>query len=460
MSGVSQSNANDPVRYLERGGEFKRTLYRSQIVLSGEAGLETLVTGLERNRTLQGLVNNGPPKSRWPFRWVAYALAVTAFGAGIPTPLYSVYEQQFHFGPGVLGFVFGAYVVGVILTMFFVAPLSDKIGRKPLLYTGMILSAVGGIVFILSTGVLWLAAARIASGLSVGATTSTATAAMAKLEPRADQHHVARVSVAANFGGVSVGILLSGFLVQYAPAPTELVFLVLIGACALGIVVLAITPETVRASGALVRFRIQQVSVPPRIRRPFWVSVGGLSTCYAIYGLYAALAPGFLHQTLRIQSQFATAALVAVMFGSAALVQLALGEVRDRRALLIGFPLIIGALIVSTLASILASGILWVFGAGLLGVGVGFAFMGAVTLVDRVAPDQVRGEVLSGFYVSGYLSLAVPTIGVALAAERVGLPTAGLGFGIVLGLFAASMYVATWRTPTPPGGEGWRSTQR
>ncbi len=395
-----------------------------------------------------------PPKSRRPFRLIAYALAVTAFGAGAPTPLYSVYESQYHFTSGVLSVIFGAYAVGVLLTMFLLAPLSDSIGRKPLLYGGMLLSVASGGVYILSSSVLWLALARVLSGLSVGATTSTATASMTSLEPHADQHHVARVSVAANFGGVAVGILLSGLLVQYAPAPTSLIFVVLIVASAIGMLAVARTPETVNDRRPSRPVHAQRLRVPTEIRRPFWVSVGGLTACYSIYGLFAALAPGFLRAELLVQNHFVAAGLVAVMFGAAALVQLALSQVRDRNALLVGFPLMIGALLVIVTSLILASGPLWILGAGLLGVGAGFTFMGSVTLIDRIAPDPVRGEVLSTFYMTGYLALAVPTIGVAVAADQVGLPEAGVAFGVVLWLVLVALYAATWRTSTPPGGEG------
>jgi MFS family permease len=396
----------------------------------------------------------GVSSSRRPFRLVAYVLAVTALGAGLPTPLYPLYQQRFHFSSGVLGIVFGAYAVGVILTMFFVAPLSDTIGRKPLLHAGMVLTAVSAILFIISTGVIWLAVARVVSGLAVGATTSTATAAMTALEPNADQHHVARVCVASNFGGVAAGILLSGFLVQYAPDPTVLVFLLLIVASTLGVLAVSATPETVPRTGVQNRFRIQRIHVPSAIQRPFWVAVGGLTACYSIYGLYAALAPGFLRVDLLIQSPFEAGIFIAVMFGSAASIQLALAQVRDRRALLFGFPLIVGGLLLTLASLALASAPLWILGAALLGVGVGFAFMGATTLVDRVAPDPIRGDVLSGFYVTGYLALAVPTIGVGLAADEVGLTTAGLVFGVALVLFVALLFGATRRTPTPPGGEG------
>lgn len=392
--------------------------------------------------------------SRWPFRHIAYVLAVTSFGAGIPTPLYAIYEHQYHFTSAILSAIFAAYTLGVLATMLLVAPLSDVIGRRPVLLLGMVLTAGSGIAFVLASGILSLVVARIVSGLAVGATTSTATASMATLEPRRDQHHVARVSVAANFGGVASGILLSGLLVEYAPLPTELVFFVLIAASLAGIGLVLATRETVQPRPKALRDHVQRLVVPSRIRRPFWVATGSLAACYSIYGYFGAMAPTFLRQGLHFANPASSSGLIALMFGLAAITQLGLGQVRDRRALLIGLPVILVATALLTASLPLDSLGLLGIGAAVLGCGVGFAYMGSVTLIDRVAPAHLRGEILSAFFVVGYLALAIPTIGVGVTADRYGLLAAATSFGVVLGFCVAILYVVTHRTPTPPGGEG------
>ncbi|HXW67554.1 MAG TPA: MFS transporter [Thermoplasmata archaeon] len=394
------------------------------------------------------------PGSRGPFRRVAFALAVTAFGAGAPTPVYALYESRFGFGSGVLGLVFGAYTLGVVATMLLVAPTSDRVGRRPVLFLGMVLSALSGLLFAFAGGVLALAAARIVSGLCVGATTSTATAAMASLIPDGDQHHVARVAVAANFGGVASGVAVSGLLVAYAPDPTRLIFVLLIALSALGAVAIATVPETVHAPSPRGIFHARRPRVPAALARSFGIAAIGLATCYAIYGFFAALAPTFLRTELGVGGPATIGLVVATMFALAALAQLALAEVRDRRALLLGFPLLLVALALFAAALLVASLPLLLAAAALLGTGVGCAYMGSVTLIDRVSPEAGRGEILSMFYLVGYLALAVPTVGVAFASEAVGLGAAEAAFGAVLGAFVAFAYATTIATPTPPGGEG------
>lgn len=400
---------------------------------------------------LPALMLHGP---RGPFRWTAYVLAVTAFAAAIPTPLYPVYEQHFQFSSGVLGLVFGAYTLGVLLTLFFVAPQAERVGRKNLLYVGMIFTAVGAVVFAFASGVLWLALARVISGMAVGATTSVATTAMSDLEPDRDQHHVARVAVAANFGGFAIGLVLSGFLVQYAAFPLQLVYLLPVVASGIGLLAVYTTPETASAVGSKLRIRIQRISVPPEVRRSFWVAAGGIAACYSIYGLFAALIPSYLRSGLQISSPLAAGVIIALMFGMAAVVQLATAQIRDRRALLLGFPLLLGSLVALVLILPLTMWTLLVLVAVALGVSVGLTFMGSVTLCDRIPSEEKRGEILAGFYCAGYLALAVPTIGVAEASEQIGLTNAGILFGAVLAFAVAFLYWGAYRTPTPPGGEG------
>ena len=398
-----------------------------------------------------GRLLRGP---RSAFRWTAYVLGVTSFAGGIPTPFYPLYEQRFGFSAGILGVVFGAYAAGVLLTLFFVAPLAERVGRRNLLYLGMALTAVGAIVFALATGVLWLALGRVLAGMAVGATTSVATAAMTDLEPYRDQHHVARVAVAANFGGVALGVTLSGLFAQFGADPSQVVYVLPILASVLGVVAVRATPETATAIRAKLPWRIQRISVPRELRRPFWVAAGGIAACYSIYGFFAALVPSYIRVGLHANSPLAAAGVVALMFGAAAFTQVVTGQIRDRRALLVGFPLLVGALIALVLILPLSSMTWLVLVTAGMGGAVGLTYMGSVTLVDRVAPEAQRGELLAGYYCAGYLALAIPTIGAAEASDWVGLAEAGILFGAVLAVAVAILFVGVLRTPTPPGGGG------
>jgi MFS family permease len=394
------------------------------------------------------------PHPRRAFRRVAFALAVTAFAAAVPTPLYPLYQAQLQFPSAVLGLVFGAYTPGVLATLFLLAPQGERFGRNRLLLLGMALVAVASVVFAVAPNVATLALARLVSGLAVGATTSVATAAMSDLEPNHDQHHVARVAVAANFGAYAVGVLASGVLVEFAPNPLRVVYLLPLAAALIGAVAIRTVPETASALGTRSRWRAPAFDVPAPARRSCWVAIGGIVACYSIYGLFGALVPSYVRAGLGITSSAATAAIVAVMFGGAAATQLFTSQTRDRRALLVGFPALIVALVALVLILPADATALLILVAAGLGVSVGLTFMGSVTLVDRIAGESERGGVLAGFYLAGYLALAIPTLGVAAAAETIGLVPAAVVFGSTLAVAVAALFVETYRTPTPPGGGG------
>jgi hypothetical protein len=218
-------------------------------------------------------------------------------------------------------------------------------------------------------------------------------------------------------------------------------------------VALILTPRRYHGPHRSESVQLERIRVPTDLRGPFWVSVGGLMSCYAIYGFFASLAPTAVGQATHIPA-FEAAAFVAVMFGCAALVQIFLGQVRDRTALLVGMPLLVVALGLFVIALPLGSVPLLVVGGVVMGIAVGAVYMGSVTLIDRVAPSNLRGEILSGFHLSGYLALSVPTLCLALVATRLGVVTAGAVFGVALGTFVFLAYLVTRRTPLPPGGEG------
>jgi hypothetical protein len=55
------------------------------------------------------------------------------------------------------------------------------------------------------------------------------------------------------------------------------------------------------------------------------------------------------------------------------------------------------------------------------GIGFGLAFMGALRHLSAAIPADRRAEVMSAFYVVGYLSLALPAVAAGITASVVGL---------------------------------------
>ena len=212
----------------------------------------------------------GKPARRQPrpvaFWLIAYVFAVTMLGTTLPTPLYVIYQAQFHFSTSLITLIFATYAVGVLVALLVAGRSSDQVGRRPVLAAAIGLSIVSAVTFILASGVGWLFVGRVLSGLSAGLMTGTATAALTDTARPGSGRRASLVSSTANLGGLGLGPLLAGLLAQYAPRPTVLPFIVQLGLVAVaGLAMLAI-PETVTTRSAL-SLRFRGLGIPQAGRR-------------------------------------------------------------------------------------------------------------------------------------------------------------------------------------------------
>src|SRR5215469_6052217 len=91
------------------------------------------------------------PAPTWSVR-AGFALVVTAqillfAGSNLPTPLFPIYAQHDGFGSATVTLLFGSYIAVLIPTLLFVGTLSDRIGRRPLLASGIAVTVVSSIAF-------------------------------------------------------------------------------------------------------------------------------------------------------------------------------------------------------------------------------------------------------------------------------------------------------------------------
>src|SRR5580692_13117441 len=99
-----------------------------------------------------------------------------------PTPLYAIYQTQWHFTPITTTVVFGVYAMAVLAALLTLGKLSDHIGRRPVLLTALAVHAGSLLIFATATGVPALLAARVVQGLSTGAALGAIGAAMLDMD--------------------------------------------------------------------------------------------------------------------------------------------------------------------------------------------------------------------------------------------------------------------------------------
>src|ERR1700742_5078786 len=234
---------------------------------------------------------------RVAFWLVALILSITMLGTTLPTPLYDIYQAQWHFSAAIVTVTFAVYAVAVLATLLLAGRSSDQAGRKPVLAAALCCGALSTVVFILAPDVGVLFVGRILSGLSAGLVTGTATATLTELIPASASRRASLVATAANMGGLGLGPLIAGLFAQYGPHPTVLVFQVYLAVLAVAGLCLFLVPETVSPRRRPV-IRFAGLGIPERGRGEFVAAGVAAFAAFALLGLFTALVPTFLGDTL------------------------------------------------------------------------------------------------------------------------------------------------------------------
>jgi MFS family permease len=370
---------------------------------------------------------------------LAYAFAVIMIGATLPTPMYALYAERMHFEVVTTTVIFATYAVGVLVALITFGSWSDAVGRRPVLLAGILFALASSVVFLVADSVPLLLAGRLLSGLSAGVFTGTATAAVIEATPPQWQTRASAVATIANVAGLGGGPLLAGLLVQYAPHPLHLSFIVHTGLIVLAAVAVLLVPETSPRSG---RIGIQRPSVPAEVRSVFVVAAIAAFACFAITGLFTSVAPAFVSEVVGIKNHAVAGAVASTILIASAVAQVFAGRIPPRRALIVGCAILIVGMVILAAALELSTLSGLVLAAIVAGIGQGIAFSRGLAAVSERTPADRRAEVSSMYFVVAYIAISLPVIGEGLAAQHWGLRTAGVSFAIAVGLLAIACLIA------------------
>ncbi|MFB7891583.1 MFS transporter [Microbacterium sp. NPDC056044] len=373
--------------------------------------------------------------------WVVAAAftTVTAY-ATVPTPLYPLYQAADDFPVPVVTFIFTAFAVGVVFSLFLIGHISDWAGRRRMAVIAILVSALAAVIFIFWNAVPGLIVARFVDGVSVGILSAAATAHLAELRAKARPAETAVVAAsvagAANLGGLALGPLVGGLFAEFAPDPLELphiVFLVLFVAAGLA---LRHVPETVDTAAPHPAYRPQRLAFPVGSGAAFAAAGTGAAASFALFALFTSLAPTFLHDTFHVSDHLVDGATVFAVFGAAALAQVLLVHVPQQAQLLVAIACFAVGLVSIAAGGLIPALALFIAGGIIAGSGAGIMFRSAIAAASALAAPERRGETLALLFLIAYGGLVAPVLVVGLSLPFVSETT-------VLLVFSAVVLVAT-----------------
>ena len=394
-------------------------------------------------------------KTRLAFGMLAYAFAAIMVGTTLPTPMYALYGEQMHFAVLTTTVIYATYAGGVLFALLAFGRWSDAIGRRPVLLAGVAFAVASAAVFLVAHSVSMLLVGRVLSGLSAGIFTGTATAAVIEAAPENWRTRAAAVATVVNIGGLGTGPLLAGLLVEYAPAPLHLSFIVHIVLALLAGAAVLIVPETSQRTGSI---GVQRLSVPAEVRAVFVIAALAAFAGFAVTGLFTAVAPSFLSQVVGITNHAVAGLIACSIFAASAVAQVAARTMNPQRAVAVGCAILVVGMVILAVALHFSSLAGLIAAAVVSGIGQGISFSRGLAAVAERTPPGRRAEVSSTYFVVAYVAISLPVVGEGLAARRWGLQTAGVTFAIAVAILSIICLVAIlvqearqFRTPVTTG---------
>jgi MFS family permease len=369
---------------------------------------------------------------------VAALIAVMFVGTTLVTPLYVMYRDTFGFSEITLTLIYSSYVIGNLAALLFFGRLSDQIGRRRVTFPVIGVGIVSTLAFLFADSITWLFIARMLSGFAIGLSTGTGAAWLAELYGSSDRSRATLMATCANLVGLSIGALLAGLLAQYAPWPLHLVFVVYIAMLVALLFVMRQTPETVRPSVQSLRDASMKATlgVPAGIRAQFFAPAATGFAGFALFGFYAALAPSVLSQDLHQTNRALGGGIVFELCVVAIAAVLVTRSLKPRTAMLTGLTLLPPSLALLVLAQVMTSLPILLVGTALSGAANAIGYRGSLQVVNEIAPNDRRAEVISVYLVCSYVGNALPVIGVGVISTAWGSIVASSVFAITIGLFA------------------------
>jgi MFS family permease len=378
-------------------------------------------------------------RKRFGFVALAYAFVAVMMGTTLPTPIYALYADEMHFAVLTTTVIFATYAIGVLAALLVFGPWSDAIGRRPMLLAGAAFALASAVVFLVADDVPLLLVGRLLSGLSAGIFTGTATAAVIEAAPEGRRDLATAIATVANIGGLGIGPVVAGLLVQYAPSPLKLSFVVHIVLVVLAIGAVLLAPETAERKG---RIGFQRISVPAEVRPVFLTAATAAFAGFAVTGLFTAVVPSFVKSIIGIDNHAVAGAIAGSILLVSAAAQLVARRIPSRRAVAIGCAILAVAMAILAMALHFSSLPLLLAAAVVAGVGQGISFSRGLAAVAEVAPADQRAEVSSMYFVVAYVALSLPVIGEGFATQHLGLRAAGVTFAVAAAVLSAICLVA------------------
>ncbi|MCF4998287.1 MFS transporter [Pseudomonas syringae] len=384
---------------------------------------------------------SSPTSNRFNLWFLAITLLSFLAASTAPTPLYHLYQDHLHFSAAVLTLIFGVYALSLLAALLTVGSLSDHLGRKPVIFTAVLLNALAMLLFIYADSVAWLIGARVLQGFATGMATAVLSATLLDT----DRQQGPLINSVAPLLGMALGGMGCGLLAEFAPAPLQLTYWLLFALFVLQALSVWRMPESVTPrAGAWASLR-PTLHVPAQARATLWRVLPLNIATWALGGFYASLAPSLVRAATGSTSNLIGGATVSALTVTGALMIFTMRNRPASKALQLGASLLPVGVVLILLGVHSASLPVFFLGTLVAGCGFGSGFLGAVRSLVPLALPHERAGLMSAYYALSYLAFCLPALLAGYLTRSFGLLSTTDGYGAVLIVLAVGALLISLR---------------
>jgi MFS family permease len=191
-----------------------------------------------------------------------------------------------------------------------------------------------------------------------------------------------------------------------------------------------------------------RIGIPKEIRFAFVAPACMALASFALGGFYASLVPGLLTARLHDSNIAVVGAVVGLFFGAACVTAMLARSLASRPCMLGGTTVLWLGVMLLLAAERLASMPLLLVASLVCGAAMALGYRGSLQVVNEIAPNDRRAEVVSSYLLVCYTGNSLPVLGVGFLSASMGPWTAHVSFASVvaaLALIAAVTVLASRR---------------
>lgn len=354
------------------------------------------------------------------------------FAAGaLPIPLYGTYRVSDGVTNTGLSLVAVTYFVCAVLALLLLGRLSDHLGRKPVTISALMIALAGCVVLANVHGLASLLIGRGLQGVAAGVAASAIAAYAADTAPDRPRWLLPTVTSSSTNVGLAIGAFGGGALVDFAPLPTVLVY-VLGGAVVAGCAVLVLfgSEPVTRTRGAWRSLR-PRFTLPTAARPYLPAAAAVFVSTWALGGYYQAFGSSVAADNLHSSSALVAAAVFASYMAPSVFGGPLIGRWTPATGQRVGmlFVVLAAAGLVTAIAA--SNAVIFIVAGVVGGVGMGAAMSSSMRALMPEAALAERAGLLALVYALSYTGAAVPSLIAGQLSRSLSLVDITVGYGLL-----------------------------